>query len=53
MDAREKVESDRDLVCVAVCCMGSEHIVMQAVSCIRYEQVMNASECEKTECQCG
>ena len=32
VDAREKVESGRDLVCVAVRCTGGKHIVMPAVS---------------------
>ena len=53
VDTREKVESGRDLVCVAVCCTGSKHIVMWAVSCVRYRWVTVASDHKKAECQCG
>ena len=44
MDAKEKVESGRDLVCVAVRCTGGEHIVMRAVSRVRYGRVAVASD---------
>ena len=49
MDAREKVESGRDLVCVAVRCTGGEHIVMRAVSRVRYGRVTVASDREQAE----
>ena len=49
VDAREKVESGRDLVCVAVRCTGGEHIVMRAVSRVRYGRVTVASDREKAE----
>ena len=44
VDAREKVESGRDLVCVAVRCTGGEHIVMRAVSRMMHRRVTIASE---------
>jgi len=44
VDAREKVESGRDLVCVAVRCTGGEHIVTRAVSRMRNGLVTIASE---------
>ena len=47
VDAREKVESGRDLVCVAVRCTGGEHIVMRAVPRVRYGRVTVASDREK------
>ena len=49
VDAKEKVESGRDLVCVAVRCTGGEHIVMRAVSRVRYGRVTVASDREKAE----
>jgi hypothetical protein len=48
VDAREKVESGRDLVCVAVRCTGGEHIVMRAVSRVRYRRAV-ASDRKKAE----
>ena len=53
VDAREKVESGRDLVCVAVRCTGGEHIVMRAVSRVRYKWVTVASDREKAERERG
>ena len=49
VDARETVEIGRDLVCVAVRCTGGEHIVMRAVSRVRYGRVTVASDREKAE----
>ena len=44
VDAREKVECSRDLVCVAVRCTGGKHIVMRAVSRMTHGWVTIASE---------
>jgi len=50
VDAREKVESDTDLDCVDVRYTGGEHIVMRAVSRVRYRRAV-ASDRKKAELQ--